>query len=95
MRYQQFIKRLAHTIGISEKEMHEVMRVAADLIGSTIINEGELHIPEVGKFTRVARKTRQGRNPHTGETITVPAHCVATFKPAAAIKDALRAQTGE
>ena len=95
MKYPQFIKRLAHTAGLSEKQAHEFMRLAADLIGSAIINEGEIHLPGVGKFTRVERKARQGRNPKTGETITIPAHCVVKFKTAAAITDALHAQEGK
>ena len=34
-----------------------------------------------GSFTVKDRKERQGRNPRTGETITIPAKRDAAFKP--------------
>lgn len=90
MKYEQFVKRFAHTTNTTPKEAHETLRIAADLIGSAIVNNGGLHIPEVGKFKTVTRKARKGRNPATGETIDIAEHRVVTFHPAAALKGALK-----
>lgn len=49
-------------------------------------------IPGLGKLTLVQRKKRQGRNPATGETITIPAKKVVKFRVAKACKDAVLPQ---
>lgn len=46
-------------------------------------------IPGLGKLVLVNRKKRQGRNPATGEMITIPAKKVVKFKIAKAAKDAI------
>ena len=90
MNTKQFTRRLAHTLGTSERQAHETLRIVADLIGSAIVMEGELHLAGIGKFTVVERKARPGRNPKTGEPIEIPAHRGVKFTVAAVIKDALK-----
>lgn len=46
-------------------------------------------IPGLGKLVLVQRKKRQGRNPATGQVITIPAKKVVKFKIAKAAKDAI------
>ncbi|MGE5364376.1 MAG: HU family DNA-binding protein [Bacteroidota bacterium] len=46
-------------------------------------------LPGLGKLEVSSRKKRQGRNPATGETITIPAKKVLKFKIAKAAKDAV------
>lgn len=54
------------------------------------INEGEeVSINGVGKFSLKATSERQGRNPSTGEAITIKAQRKMTFAPAKAVKDQL------
>ncbi len=46
-------------------------------------------IPGLGKLVKVRRKARMGRNPATGETISIPAKTVLKFRIAKAAKDAI------
>lgn len=46
-------------------------------------------IPGIGKLVLVNRKERLGRNPKTGETITIPARRVVKFRVAKAAKVAV------
>jgi len=46
-------------------------------------------IPGLGKLVLVERKARQGRNPKTGEIITIPAKKVVKFRVAKQAKDAI------
>jgi DNA-binding protein HU-beta len=48
-----------------------------------------VHIPQFGGFERVKREAREGRNPHSGEKIAIPAKFAVTFKAAQALKDAV------
>lgn len=55
-----------------------------------ILETSDLHLIGFGAFRRVPRPEHQGRNPKTGETITVPASSTVRFKPSAALR--MRAQ---
>jgi len=46
-------------------------------------------LPGIGKLVLVNRKERLGRNPKTGETITIPAKTVVKFRVAKACKEAV------
>ncbi len=46
-------------------------------------------LPGIGKLVLVHRKERLGRNPKTGETITIPAKTVVKFRVAKAAKEAV------
>ena len=46
-------------------------------------------LPGLGKLVLVKRKARKGRNPQTGEEISIPAKKAVKFKVAKAAKDAI------
>lgn len=51
--------------------------------------KGEFTFPGLGKFSVAKRKSRKGRNPATGATITIPAKKVVKFKVAKACTDGI------
>ncbi len=67
---------------------------AVDTIIETILGSlrkgEEVSIAGLGIFTVRPRAARTARNPRTGETIQVPAMKVPKFKPAKALKDAVK-----
>jgi integration host factor subunit alpha len=42
-----------------------------------------------GRWTVNSKKARRGRNPQTGEAMTIKARKVVTFKPSAVLRDEL------
>jgi len=50
----------------------------------------EVSIAGLGIFSTKKRAARQARNPRTGESISVPAMNVPKFRPAKALKDAVK-----
>jgi DNA-binding protein HU-beta len=52
----------------------------------TILETTNLQLVGFGSFRRVSRPEHQGRNPKTGEIITVPASSTVRFKPAVALR---------
>jgi DNA-binding protein HU-beta len=64
-----------------------------DCLSSMAIKEvkknGVFVMPGIGRLVRVDRKARMGRNPATGETISIPAKKVVKFRVAKAAKDAI------
>ena len=89
MNKSQLLQHLAETAGKTRKEVSEFM----DLIVSTAYSEakknGEFTIPGLGKLQKKDRAARMGRNPATGEQISIPAKTVIKFRIAKAAKDAI------
>jgi DNA-binding protein HU-beta len=68
--------------------------IAVDTIFETISNQlkegNEVSIAGFGIFSVKNRAARQARNPKTGETVQVPATRVPKFRPAKALKEAVK-----
>ena len=83
----QILEHLANKLGITKKTagifLEELVTLAYKEAKKDFV------IPGLGKLTLVQRKKRQGRNPATGETITIPAKKVVKFRIAKACKDAI------
>lgn len=62
---------------------------AVEVISDALARGESISIPDFGKFEVKARAERKGRNPATGEQITIPAGKAVTFKPSKTLKDAL------
>ena len=73
--------------GMSKKQVGEFMEALANLAYKQAKNS--FTIPGIGKLVLVNRKARMGRNPATGETISIPAKKVVKFRVAKAAKDAI------
>lgn len=74
---------------VSQKQVAVVLEALAEQAKKTLSAGGELTIPGIGKLSTGERAERKGRNPKTGEEITISAAKVAKFKPSKVLKDAL------
>ncbi len=83
----QTIATLAEKTGLKKTEVSNLLEELASLACAEAGN-GFL-IPGIGKLVLVQRAERQGRNPATGESITIPAKQVLKFRVAKACKDAV------
>ena len=59
-------------------------------VTKTLKKEGKLTITGFGTFEVVKRKRRKGRNPQTGDPITIKAHKVVKFKPGKGLRDKVK-----
>ncbi len=82
MNKTQIVTALAEKAGISKsdasKYFHTIMGVIAD---NMVEGDGEVSIPDFGRFYVKHVAERQGVNPATGEKITIEARDKVTFKP--------------
>jgi len=51
--------------------------------------EGRFALAGLGTFEVVKRAKRKGRNPRTGEPVTIKAHKAVRFRPSKTLKDAV------
>lgn len=76
------IESVAAELGISLRSSRMLVGLVASAIRDlTEIGEA-VRIPGLGTFRVVVKSERQGRNPRTGEPITIPAHNKLTFTEA-------------
>ncbi len=85
----QTLAALSDATGMAKKDVALFMDKLTELAYKQVKSAGEFVLPGFGKLVKVARAARQGRNPATGETITIPAKTVVKFRVAKQCKDAL------
>ena len=89
MNKAQFIAALAPHFNDSKKEAAHAVDIVFDTITRTMARGEDVMINDFGKFKKVDRKARMGRNPFTGETIKIKASKKARFLPAKGLKDVI------
>lgn len=87
MTKQELIDSIANKTGQSKKDIEASLQALSDTITETLQDGGDVTIPHVGKLTVKEKAARNGRNPKTGEGITIPAKRVPAFSAAKALKD--------
>jgi len=89
MNKAQFIAALAPHFNGSKKDAAHAVDVVFDTIVRNMSAGNDVMINDFGKFKKVDRKARMGRNPFTGETIKIKASKKARFLPAKALKEVI------
>lgn len=67
-------------VKLTRKDVKKVFDAICTAYAETI-SSGEFDsvpVPKIGTLKRSERAERQGRNPHSGEAITIPAHVVVS-----------------
>jgi DNA-binding protein HU-beta len=89
MNKAQFIAYLAPQFGDSKKEAARAVEVVFDAIVRNISKGDDVMINDFGKFKKVDRPARKGRNPFTGESIQIKASKKVRFLPAKGLKEVI------
>lgn len=77
--------------GITKGRAREAIAAAFEEIGDAMWRDEEVNIPGFAKFSAKFKEEHPGRNPHSGESITVAAKTVPVFKPLSALKEKVNA----
>lgn len=82
-------EKLATDHGVSKTDAKKLIDGVFAAIGDAAARGEEIAINGFGKFKVKDSPERDGRNPATGEAITIKASRKLTFQPAKAVKDKL------
>ena len=85
--------RLAVRTGLSKADAREAVDSVFATIGDALANGEEVRITGFGTFGTRSRAARTGRNPRTGEAVSVPASTSPTFKARKTLKDAVNSRS--
>ena len=83
------INTIAEQAGISKKEAAAAFDAFVSYVSETCQRDERCAIPGLGSFTVTKRKVREGRNPRTKESITIPASKNVRFKAGKDLRDVL------
>lgn len=75
--------------GIKKSDADKVVRAVFDAITQALARGEEVRLAGFGIFEVAERGEREGRNPRTGEVVTIAASKAPKFKAAKQLKDAL------
>ena len=87
-RKTDFIASVAEKTGLSKKESEEALKAVLDTLQEQVGAGKRVNLPGFGTFTLRERAARKGRNPRTGEDLTIAASKSPGFSAAKAWKDA-------
>ena len=89
MNKSQLIKSVADKSELSQKQVAEALNLIEETVVENLKVGEKVQLSGFGTFEVRARAERKGRNPKTGEVVTVPACKYLAFVPAKAIKEIL------
>ncbi len=84
------VSHIAEEAGISKKAAAGALDSVVNAIHAVLKKGDKIRIADLGSFSVVNRKARQGVNPRTGKPIKIAATKAAKFSAAKALKDAVR-----
>jgi integration host factor subunit alpha len=83
----QIIERISDNDGFTKKKSIEIVETMVDIIKNTLESGEDVLISGFGKFCVKEKHARRGRNPATGEDMTLEERKVVTFKCSAKLRD--------
>ena len=85
----EIVNMLNEQIGIPKVECTRIVESFFYIIKSELDKGNPVMVSGFGKWTVKAKRERKGRNPQTGEDLSIRARKVVTFKPSGVLRDAV------
>ena len=89
MNKSELVAHIATSAGLTKAQATAALQAVETGVIDTLANGGEVTLIGFGTFKVTDRAARTGRNPKTGEAITIAAAKVPTFKAGKALKEAV------
>jgi DNA-binding protein HU-beta len=86
----ELIDKVASGAGLSKVDASKALDTTLNSIKVALKKGQKVTLVGFGTFSVVKRKSRKGRNPRTGDVITIPAAKIPKFTSGKALKDAVR-----
>ena len=91
MNKTELVAAMAEQAQISKKDAEAALKAFTDVVASELKANGKVQLVGFGTFEVSERAAREGRNPRSGETMTIAASKAPKFKAGKALKDAINA----
>ena len=78
---------------LTQRDAEFAVKAILDAMSDALVRGHRIEIRGFGSFSVNRRPPRVGRNPRTGESVTIPEKRVPHFKPGKALREAVDAKT--
>jgi DNA-binding protein HU-beta len=89
VRKQELIRSVAEETGQNESQATKAVNAVFNAIEKSLSEGEEVTVSGFGSFKVVERSAREGRNPQTGEPMTIAARKSPVFRPGTQLKRAV------
>ena len=87
MNKTELVAAMAEKTELSKKDAEKALKAFTDVVAEELKKGEKVQLVGFGTFEVAEREAREGRNPRTKETITIPASTVPVFKAGKEFKD--------
>ena len=91
MNKTELVAAAAEQAGLSKKDAEAAVKAFTDVVAEALKAGDKIQLVGFGTFEVSERAAREGRNPRTGETMTIEASKTPKFKAGKALKDLVNA----
>lgn len=95
MNKKELVQTISNKSGLTQKDVTNVVEYFMETVIEQLAKHENIQLVGFGSFEVVARASRMGRNPKSGETVEIPASVVPKFKPGKVLKDAILPKPSE
>lgn len=90
MNKPELVSAIAEKTGLNKRDSERVINAFVESIGEALAKGEKVSLVGFGTFEVRTRQARTGRNPRTGQTLTIPAAKVPAFKPGKQLRDLVK-----
>ena len=87
----ELVAAMADKAGLAKKDAEKALKAFTDVVAEELKKGEKIQLVGFGTFEVSERAAREGRNPQTGETMTIAASKAPKFKAGKALKDMINA----
>ena len=87
----ELIAAMAEKAELSKKDAEKALKAFTEVVAEELAKGEKIQLVGFGTFEVSERAAREGRNPRSGETMTIAACKAPKFKAGKALKDAINA----
>lgn len=90
MNKAELIDAVSAKSGLTKADTDRAIKALLDTVSETLAKGDQIALVGFGTFLVRERQARSGRNPRTGETISIESAKIPAFKAGKALKDAIQ-----
>ena len=88
------VEHLHQQLGLNKSESKKLIEDFFDEIKKSLENNEDVKLSGFGNFELIKKESRPGRNPKTGEEVTISARRVVTFRAGNKLRKKITSQNG-
>ena len=87
MNRMELVAIAAEKAGMTKKDTDAAIKAMLEAIEEALVKGEKVQLMGFGTFETKERPARQGKNPRTGESVTIPAARIPVFKAGKTLRD--------